>query len=93
MRSEMILLAVYRSAPCPNPTKQRYASEAEAYVAADFIFDDQGATLEPYACLCGLWHLTTPRELKGTQTIAPQPYKRTGPKKLPRPRAVSRHRR
>lgn len=55
-----MLLAVYSSGQCPTPKKKRYASEDEAYVAADYTFDATDVTLEPYHCACGLWHLTTP---------------------------------
>lgn len=60
-----MLVAIYASRPCPRPEKKRYASQDEAYVAADFIFDTSGTSLEPYCCACGLWHLATPKDNRG----------------------------
>lgn len=54
-----MLLAVYSSGQCPTSEKKRYTCEAEAYMAADHIFDTYAVTLRPYCCPCGLWHLTS----------------------------------
>lgn len=68
-----MLISVYSSGPCPTPEKQRYASEDEAYVAADYIFDASTRTLDPYLCACGLWHLATPLTMRGQGAITKPP--------------------
>lgn len=55
-----MLTATYGQGSCPRPDKQRYLTEAEAQLAADYIFDTHDQGMDPYHCPCGLWHLTTP---------------------------------
>ena len=45
--------------------KNRYESEAEAIVAADYAIQARGVDLRPYKCRgCGGWHLTSAPQQK-----------------------------
>jgi hypothetical protein len=51
------------TAPCPQPTKSRYATLEAATKAAHRVTHQIGLPLRPYECPCTWWHLTkTPAE-------------------------------